>query len=131
MLPEKYLSKVTLLLVLGFSGCDKKPDTAAKPTPAPAIESQQNTAEALLGAANSPAADRPQATLRPDGLPDGPTLYSAVQKFIIARKGYAPKTVDELVLGGFLPPIPPPPPGKKYDLDARGCVINMVNDAKK
>ena len=131
MLFQKSFPPVALLLFLGFGGCDKKPETAAPPAPAPAVESQQNTADALLGAANSPAADRTPATMRPDGLPDGPTLYQAVQKFMIARKGYAPKTVDDLVLGGFLPPISPPPPGKKYELDARGCVINVVSAAKK
>ncbi len=60
-------------------------------------------------------------------LPDNKTLYAAINKYMAANQGRAAKSLDELVNLGFLKPLPPLPPGKRYELDQRAVLLTIVD----
>lgn len=80
-------------------------------------------------AANAVPASESAAALgiQPSALPDHQTLYAAITKFMGANQGRAAKDVDDLVAKGFLKPLPPLPPGKRYELDQRSALLTIVN----
>ncbi|MEN9576099.1 MAG: hypothetical protein RL514_3954 [Verrucomicrobiota bacterium] len=60
-------------------------------------------------------------------LPDTVVLYEAITKHMTANQGRAAKDVEDLVAKGFLKPLPPLPPGKRYELNQRSAVLSIVD----
>lgn len=76
-----------------------------------------------------PAAQQtaPALGIDPKSLPSTDVLYTAITKYMTANQGRAAKDVNELVEKGFLKPLPPLPPGKRYYLDQRGATLKIVD----
>lgn len=99
---------LVLLLLAGLAapGCRKKPAAApATPSPAPAEAS---------GAA---AAQKD---------PDLTALNAAYKKFW-REQGSPPAKLDDLVTRKYMPSIPVPPPGKKFNVDWSKMEVTLVN----
>jgi len=120
---------------LALLGCGKKEE--AKQGPAsqkqPAV-----SAESLLGQpAGDPAASTeaappaaPTAEATPaapagDKMPEPINVYAATRKFF-EDQGRAATDLNELVSKGYLK-LPPPPAGKKYVLNQRAAMLNIVD----
>lgn len=65
--------------------------------------------------------------IQPSALPDHQALYAAINKYMGANQGRAARDLDELVQKGFLKPLPPLPPSKRYDLDQRSVTLTIVD----
>lgn len=79
-------------------------------------------------AATLPASESAAALgVAASALPDHKALYDAITKYMTANQGRAAKDVEELVQKGFLKPLPPLPPGKRYELDQRAAVLAIVD----
>lgn len=97
--------------LVGLSGCKKKSTGTAA--------DYQNTPSATQTA--------PSLGIKPEDLPSHQVLYDAITKYMTANQGRAAKDVDELVAKGFLKPLPPLPPGKRYDLNQRSAILKIVD----
>ncbi|KAF0181696.1 MAG: hypothetical protein FD161_369 [Limisphaerales bacterium] len=94
-----------LLTVLAAPGCRKKPAaTPATPSPTPA--------EASGAAAQKD--------------PDLTALNAAYKKFW-REQGSPPAKLDDLVTRKYMPSIPVPPPGKKFNVDWSKMEVTLVN----
>ena len=102
---------LVLLLVSGClvgASCRKKP---AAPT-----------------APGKPATEvAPALGIPTNALPSHAVLYEAITKHMTVNQGRAAKDVEDLVAKGFLKPLPPLPPGKRYHLDQRSAVLSIVD----
>lgn len=100
---------LVLLLLAGLAapGCRKKPAAApATPSPAPAEAS---------GAA---AAQKD---------PDLTALNAAYKKFW-REQGSPPAKLDDLVTRKYMPSIPAPPPGKKFNVDWKKMEVTLIDN---
>ena len=116
-----------LPLVLGglITGCGKE-----KPTPQPVAKPPlQVTQPTPSTTPPTPVTGytAPPAVIGNDGMPSQQTFYHAIQKYMNEHQGRAAKDVNELVEKGYLPALPPPPPGKRYELDQRFNILKVVN----
>lgn len=69
----------------------------------------------------------PALGISTNALPSHAILYEAITKHMTANQGRAAKDVEDLVAKGFLKPLPPLPPGKRYHLDQRSAVLSIVD----
>lgn len=111
---------------VGFalSGCDK-PKPVARELPRIAQPSGSNTnkrdATPTLG-----LPPLPTGISTDPHLPQPSELFNAFYKFV-NDKGRVAKNVEELVATGYLTPLPPPPPGKKYLLNNQSLDLRVVD----
>lgn len=94
-----------------------KPPGSTKPTAAPATDDQPK-------ANFEPSAPIPARA--ENQLPSRDEIYEATRKFGMDFKRPA-SGIEELVSRGYIKPIPPPPPGKKYVLNQRGASLMVVD----
>ena len=121
---------VPLGVGLLLSACTKEAPPAAplpivKPPPskvsaAPQGEAVSNTARVNFEP-SAPIAPREQ-----NQPPSRDEIYEATRKFGMEQRRPA-ASLEELVSKGYLKPIPPPPPGKKYVLNQRGASLMVVD----
>jgi hypothetical protein len=62
-----------------------------------------------------------------NGMPERETIYAGIQKYMSEHHGRAAKGIEELVAGHYIPALPSPPPGKKYELDQRFATLTVVD----
>ena len=62
------------------------------------------------------------------GIPDANFIYQTTRRFFAEQKR-SPKNLEELIAKGYMPPLPTPPPGKRYVLNERAAMIQL-QDAK-
>jgi hypothetical protein len=102
------------------------PETAPRPAAAAATPDEAPIPE------GDPEAMRQQALLKMkpaqgDGeMPTQKSLIWAIDRWE-ERYPSLPKDVNDLVAKGLLKPLPPPPAGKKYQLDAHNRELTVVN----
>ncbi len=90
---------------LTISGCRKK---AANPSAAPSAPAESNS------------------TLPPQKDPDLTALNAAYKKFWQEQKS-PPAKLEDLVTKKYIPSIPVPPPGKKFNVDWSKMEVTLVN----
>lgn len=113
-------------LSLALAGCKKaeEPVSAKKTVIASPPPATLPASPPANGPADSAPAPVPVAA---SALPSHDVLYKGVQKYMFEHQGRAAKGVDELVAKGYIPALPTPPPGKKYDLDQRFIILKVVD----
>jgi hypothetical protein len=117
---------LTLLVagVAAFSGCGKKPPTAAStPNPpdsaqAPASQPPVNNTAKPPQVYSAPAS--PAVVSTQNGEPDLKQINRAYVGWIMRTQKHA-KTFEEFVTASGIQ-IPPPPAGKKFIIDKRGYI---------
>jgi hypothetical protein len=131
------------------AGCGKKAEpSAAKPAEsssaeaaAPAAEQQTATAQTtppdtvdLRGAslvATAPLS--PGTQIVPVPLTDPNNITSTLAELTQALRKYSfdqrrlPKSFSEVIAAGYVKPTPAPPPGKKFEVDAKTKQVVLVN----
>lgn len=121
------MSVCFLLIVL--SACDQpKPVARELPRVAPPPDSAGKSAANPDG--QSPALGLPPVPAVVNSephLPQHAVLFNAFYKFV-NDKGRVAKNVEELVATGYLTPLPPPPPGKKYLLNNQSLELKLVDN---
>ena len=122
MKPRMGILPVGLVLALTLAGCSKEAAPPPQRVTTPVL------AEPPPATPSSPGETTPAPTpVRAASLPSHQVLYDAIQKYMFEHQGRAAKDVHELVAKGYLPSLPPPPPGKKYDLNQRSAVLQVVD----
>lgn len=97
--PMNRLLLCALLFALPLAACKRKPSTA-------------------------PAPEAPAAP--PNPVEDLKALNDAVRAYTMGQLK-DPGTLDDLVKSGFMKRLPTPPPGKKYQLDAKKSAVLLVD----
>ena len=113
----------TFVLAL-VTACKKE-----EPLPAPPAKIDTGK-EVELNLDHKPAAALPPPNLDAKGLPDMDFIYNTTARFLIEQKRPA-KDLEELIAMGYMPKLPPPPPGKKYVINQRAAMIQLVDAPKK
>ena len=104
-----------------LSACRKSPRPDVElPIPALPPPSQPASAAPVLGLPSVP----PSTNSGPR-LPQQSELFNAFYKFV-NDKSRVPRNVEELVIEKYLPPLPPLPPGKKYQLNNQSLELRTV-----
>ncbi|GDY24020.1 hypothetical protein LBMAG56_53670 [Verrucomicrobiota bacterium] len=98
------------------------------PPPPPKVETGAKEVEITIDRA--PAAALAAPKLNNQGIPDADFIYNTTRRFMEEQKRPA-KDLEELVAKGYMPPLPAPPPGKKYVLNQRAAMIQLVDAPKK
>ena len=133
----KYISFLVLSLAVLGLGCSDplldEPATVPAPPPADAVAisvidpiSAAVTATPGVTATMTPAA--PSDPL-PEGVATEQTLHT-INMFLIeyqAGGGKIPATVEELVMQKIVPKLPPPPAGKRFEVDQQKAVITFAD----
>jgi hypothetical protein len=128
-------STFLLILVIGLCGCSKKRPASPRPSPqsggvsVESLLSQPATSSEAASEARPPERkeEAAESTPRADGQPPSPEMvYEATRKFFEVH-GRSANDLNELINKGFLPKLPPPPPGKKYLLNQRGGELQLVD----
>lgn len=113
------LSRLPLLLLVivaaASCGCRKKTDAAGQPAAEPAGPSP-----IVL-----PAGTRPPGAVAPAPAAVATQLNEALHSFI-EMKGRMPHDINELATAKLVPAVPPPPPGRKYAIDANRLEVLLV-----
>lgn len=125
----KLVSLLALSVCAGvmLAGCEQsKPATPdrpaiAQPPPTAAGAAKHSPSGPVIGL--PPVAP---ATSSDPHLPQHNELFNAFYKFV-SDKGRVARNVEELVSAGYLAPLPPPPPGKKYHLDNQSLALRVVD----
>lgn len=107
---------LALALVVASTGCRKKPAPAGASTPGPVVPSP-----IVL-----PAGTRPPGAVAPVPAALATQLNNALHSFI-EMKGRMPNDINELATAKLVPAVPPPPPGRKYAIDANKLEVLLVN----
>lgn len=106
---------LAVLLAASGVGCRKQPSTGPAPAPEPVGPSP-----IVLPAGSRPAgASLPAPNLARQ-------LNDALHSFL-ELKGRMPNDLDELVKEKLIPAVPPPPPGRKYAIDANKLEVLLVS----
>lgn len=107
------------LLVLLFAvsgGCRKKASLEA----ASAVEPAGPSPIVL------PAGTRPRGATAPAPAALATQLNDALHSYL-EMKGRMPHDINELAAAKLVPAVPPPPPGRKYAIDAKSLEVLLVN----
>jgi hypothetical protein len=113
------LAGMTAMLAVG---CRKQSQSAAPEMPLPA---QQTNASPPVPANQATAVDsQPPPATATNAPPDLRPLNQALINWIF-QNNRRPASFEEFAASAGIQ-IPPPPPGKKYDIDSRGIII-LVN----
>lgn len=111
------LSLPLVLLLLAVSGgCRKK----SAPDAAPVAEPSGPSPIVL------PAGTRPPGAAAPAPVALATQLNNALHSFL-EMKGRMPHDINELAAAKLVPAVPPPPPGRKYAIDAKSLEVLLVN----
>jgi nitrous oxide reductase accessory protein NosL len=111
------------VVVLAFTGCGKRPETAS-PAPTLAKDSSQT-------AAGTPAAEQTPAPAPRSDAP-GADLAATLSNLTQALRKYSfehqrlPKTFSEVVAAGYVKDMPQAPAGKKFEIDAKTVRVILV-----
>ncbi len=98
------------------------------PPPAPKVETEVKEIE--IAPDRAPAAALAAPKLNNQGIPDADFIYNTTRRFMQEQKHPA-KDLEELIAKGYMPPLPAPPPGKKYVLNQRAAMIQLVDAPRK
>ena len=119
--PVVHMRLASLLLVVTtgflFSGCGKK-DSGSAPSTNVSSGNPVTAPVDYLGAA-AKAKKLADKTVSTAGLNQAIQLYQA-------QEGQLPKTLNDLVAKQYLPNIPPPPAGMKYDYNPQTGAVKVV-----
>lgn len=129
----------TLLLALGLLGigCSdpllEEPVSAHTPPPAPPLITLIEPAMApVLPPPGTTVAEMTPATPSnplPEAVATEQTLHT-VNMFLLeyqANGGRIPATVEELVMQKIVPKLPPPPAGKRFEVDPQKAMISFAD----
>ena len=115
-----------LLLALLLAGCKKD---ESPPSPAQA-DTGNKEVEIKLDAPAALTQPIAPPKINDRGLPDADFIYNTTRRFLMEQKHPA-KDLEELLAKGYMPPLPPLPPGKKYILNQRAAMIQIVDAPAK
>ena len=107
---------LALTLVVASTGCRKKAASSGSPAAEPAGPSP-----IVL-----PAGTRPRGATVPAPATLATQLNDALHSFL-EMKGRMPHDINELATAKLVPAVPPPPPGRKYAIDAKSLEVLLVN----
>jgi hypothetical protein len=104
------------------AGCGKAPSSpASQPTPSPG--NAVAATDSAVGADPAAPAVTTDETRTAALLAE---LTQAVRKYGVEKRR-VPKTLEELVAGGYLSQVPQPPPGKRFAIDKK-LQVNLVDE---
>lgn len=109
-----------LLIALLLPAC-RRSRSVAPSAPPPTPPTQAVSAAPALGLPPAPVA----ASSGPR-TPQHGELFNAFYRFV-NDKGRVPRDVEELVNTRYLAPLPPPPAGKKYQLNNQSMELSVVD----
>jgi hypothetical protein len=124
---KPFLLTVAFAMIFAAVGCGKKqtPARTVELTNSPA----SNAAAATVTANPLPTVQNPIA-IPPAAADDNSqvlaALTQALRKYAIERKGM-PRNFSEIVSAGYVKNLPAPPPGKKFEIDAKTARVVLVN----
>lgn len=107
---------LALALVTASAGCRKKTAPAGSSAAEPAGPSP-----IVL-----PAGTRPSGATAPVPPALATQLNDALHSYL-EMKGRMPNDINELATAKLVPAVPPPPPGRKYAIDANRLEVLLVN----
>lgn len=107
------------------TACKKEEPVATPPVPV-----ETGNKEVELNLDKKPAAALSPPTFDPKGLPDMEFIYNTTARFMLEQNRPA-KDLEELIAMGYMPKLPPPPPGKKWFHNQRAALIYLVDAPKK
>ena len=122
--PPRVLLAASVILALA-TACKKEAPVAAPPAPV-----ETGIKEVELNLDQKPAGTLSPPIFDPKGMPDQDFIYNTTARFLLEQKRPA-KDLEELIATGYMPKLPPPPPGKKYVLNQRAAMIQLVDASKK
>ena len=122
--PTRLLLAAAFVVALA-TACTKEEPVVAPPAPV-----DTGTKEVELNLDKKSATALPPPTFDPKGMPDQDFIYNTTARFVLEQKRPA-KDLEELIATGYMPKLPPPPPGKKYVLNQRAAMIQLVDAPKK
>lgn len=103
-------------MIAGTTACRKRAKPAEVGTPAPTGPSP-----IVL-----PAGTRPPGAVAPAPSAVATQLNNALHSFL-EMKGRMPHDIGELAAAKLVPAVPPPPPGRKYAIDANTLEVLLIN----
>jgi hypothetical protein len=113
---------LTIVLLMAAVGCGQAPSS-----PPSQPESNSTRTDA---AANSSSEAPPAAPAAPTDATQIAALLAeltqSVRKYGVDKQR-VPKSLDELVAGGYLNQVPQPPPGKRFEID-RKLQVQLVDE---
>jgi len=112
---------LALLALLTLPACRRSKRAASSAPPPPTPPTQAVSAAPALGLPPAPVA----ASSGPR-TPQHGELFNAFYRFV-NDKGRVPRDVEELVNTRYLAPLPPPPAGKKYQLNNQSMELSVVD----
>ncbi len=115
-MPVRISLLLALALVVVFVGCRKKEPPAGSSTVAAAVPSP-----IVL-----PAGTRPPGATAPAPAALATQLNNALHSYL-ELKGRMPNDINELATAKLVPSVPPPPPGRKYAIDANKLEVLLVS----
>lgn len=118
----KLMWALTLGVGLTLTAC-RKSGQPANELPPPALPPPNQPASAATTLGLPPV---PPSTNSGPRLPQHSELFNAFYKFV-NDKSRVPRNVEELVAERYLSPLPPPPPGKRYQLNNQSLELRLVN----
>ncbi len=126
MNPTSFRPLVALVFAVVLAAACQK-DEPPPPPPAPADVGNKEVELKIDAQARQPIAP---PKLNDKGLPDIDFIYQTTRRFLDEQKRPA-RDLEELIALGYMPKLPPPPPGKKYILNQRAAMIQIVDAPKK
>ena len=115
-------SFILLILVAGlFAACKKSNDASSAAGNNPPANSSGNPVTAPVDYLGGVAKAKKSA----DATLETASITKAVQLFYV-QEGRYPKDLNELVRPEYLPRMPAPPPGMKFDYDAKTGTVKVV-----
>ena len=115
---------LAVCLLVAAVGCGQAPSSAPSQPGSTTTDAAADSSPAGTSAATSPAPAVPTDATQIAALLA--ELTQAVRKYGV-EKQRVPKSLDELVAGGYLNQVPQPPPGKRFEIDKK-LQVHLVND---
>jgi hypothetical protein len=97
------------------------PASVTAPPPRTGSQPQPPNSSAAEGQPSAPIPQRSE-----NEMPGRDEIYNATRRYAMEQRKNV-MTVEDLVSKGYLKPLPPPPPGKRYLLNQRGASISIVD----
>jgi hypothetical protein len=111
---------LTVCLLIAAVGCGQAPSSPPSQPGSTTTDAAVNASPEAPPAAPAVATDATQIAAQ---LAE---LTQAVRKYGVEKRR-VPKSLDELVAGGYLNQVPQPPPGKRFEIDKK-LQVQLVDD---